>query len=340
MASRRLSVGVVQGGPSTEAEVSRSSARGVAGALTKAGHAAVRLELDAFLAETLRTGGYEVVFPAVHGAVGEDGSLQGMLEVLGLPYVGSDVVASALAMHKRVARVLFEHAGLPVAPGQAVRRGDARSEAERLLRAMRGPLVVKPSAHGSAIGVHRLPGEPAAADVARALEAVWTLDEFAIVEHFARGREITCGVLDLERPQALPPTEVVSPKDDFYSFEARYAPGRSIHTCPADLPDAVRARVQELAVRAHEALGCRDLSRVDFVVGDEGAGPPQQKGPGREEAITLLELNTLPGMTETSLYPEAAALHGLAMPDLCSALALRAFARGPARRLEALALPR
>ncbi|HXN31942.1 MAG TPA: hypothetical protein VN894_08775, partial [Polyangiaceae bacterium] len=126
----RLSVAVVQGGPSTEAEVSRSSAAGVAKALEQAGHRVVRQEVDAHLAESLRTGGYDVAFPVAHGAVGEDGSLQGLLEVIGLPYVGSGVLASAIAMHKRVARVLFACAGLPVAKGIALGRGDARAAAE------------------------------------------------------------------------------------------------------------------------------------------------------------------------------------------------------------------
>src|SRR5580700_7892962 len=122
-----LSVAVIQGGPSTEAEVSRASAKGVAAALQEAGHQVVRLEVDAFLSESLRTGGFDVAFPVVHGAVGEDGALQGLLEVLDLPYVGSDVLASALAMHKRIARVLFERAGLPIAKGLALPRGNART---------------------------------------------------------------------------------------------------------------------------------------------------------------------------------------------------------------------
>jgi len=326
----KLTVAVVQGGPSTEAEVSRASAAGVARALSEAGHAAVRLELDAFLAESLRTGGYDVVFPAVHGAVGEDGSLQGLLEVLGLPYVGSDVLASALAMHKRIARVLFERAGLPIAKGMDVPRGDARAWAERARREIGERLVVKPSAHGSAIGVARLEADAATDEVARALEAVWAIDDFAIVEHFVRGREVTCGVLDLESPAALPPTEVVSPRDAFYTYEARYEPGRSVHVCPADLPGEVTARVQRVSVLAHAALGCRDLSRVDFVVGNEGAATE----------ITLLEVNTLPGMTATSLYPEAAAVHGIPMPLLCASLALHARARGPRRRVAPRPLPR
>ncbi|HEX3344782.1 MAG TPA: D-alanine--D-alanine ligase [Polyangiaceae bacterium] len=328
--SGALGVAVVQGGPSTEAEVSRASARGVSRALEEAGHRVVRLELDAFLSESLRTGGYDVVFPVAHGAVGEDGALQGLLEVLDLPYVGSGVLASALAMHKRVARVLFERAGLPVARGFSVARGDARAAAERARRDVGARVVVKPSSHGSAIGVARLEADASLDDVARALEAAWAMDEFAVVEHFARGREVTCGVIELDGgATALPPTEILSPNDPFYTYEARYAPGRSVHVCPADLPAPVLARVQEVAVRAHEALGCRDLSRVDLIVGDgDDLG-----------AVTLLEVNTLPGMTATSLYPEAAAVHGLPMPRWCDALVVRAHARGPAKRQAPLPLP-
>jgi D-alanine-D-alanine ligase len=327
-----LSVAVVQGGPSTEAEVSRASAKGVAQALAEVGHRVVRLELDGHLAESLRTGGYDVVFPVAHGAVGEDGALQGLLEVLDLPYVGSDVLGSALAMHKRVARILFERAGLPVARGLVVRRGDgdARSAAERARRELGARVVVKPSSHGSAIGVSRHADDAPTAEVASAIEAVWAIDAYAVVEHFARGREVTCGVLELERAEAFPPTEILSPNDPFYTYEAKYAPGRSVHVCPAKLAAGVVARVQEAAVAAHFALGCRDLSRVDFVVGDD-ANP---------DAVTLLEVNTLPGMTATSLYPEAAAVHGLPMARWCDALVVRAHARGPTKRFASLPLPR
>jgi D-alanine-D-alanine ligase len=192
---------------------------------------------------------------------------------------------------------------------------------------------VKPSSHGSAIGVTRLDADASLDDVARAIEAVWELDEYALAEQLARGREVTCGVLENgEHPEgfALPPTEIQSPNDPFYTYAARYAPGRSVHVCPANLSPRVLERVKEIAVAAHVALGCRDLSRVDFIVGDDETG---------DAGVTLLEVNTLPGMTSTSLYPEAAGVHGISMARLCDGLLTRAHARGPSRRLPPRPLP-
>lgn len=333
---RRLSIAVVSGGPSSEAEVSRASASAVARALESGGHRVVRLELDAHLADSLRTGGFDVVFPVAHGAVGEDGSLQGLLEVMEMAYVGSGVLASALAMNKRVAKQLFAAAGLPIAKGVALARRDAgdpdaaRAAAERALSEVGVRVVVKPCSSGSAIGVARF-DEPAAPEaLAKAIAAAWQVDEVALVERFCRGREVTCGVLDVGREGAtpFPPTEIRAPKDAFYTYEARYAPGRSEHVCPAALPPEVSRRVQEVAVGAHKALGCRDLSRVDFVVGDT------------PDDVVLLEVNTMPGFTDTSLYPEAAAVHGLSMAELTSTLALAAARRGAPRRNPAIPLPR
>jgi D-alanine-D-alanine ligase len=324
----RLRVAVVQGGPSSEAEVSRASALAVEGAL-KPAHDVVRLELDEWLAESLRTGGYDVVFPAVHGPFGEDGCLQGLLEILALPYVGSGVLASALAMDKVAARRVFAEVGLPIAKGTAVKRGQSTPED---LRASIGKrLVVKPARSGSAIGVARIrEGDPDDM-LAKALEDAWALDETAVVEHFAVGREITCSVIDDGTGvRALAATEIESPKDAFYTYEARYASGRSVHTCPAKLEDEVRAKVHQAAVSAHVALGCRDLSRADFVVGDEG-------DPSK---VTLLEVNTMPGFTATSLYPEAAAAYGIGFPALCDGFVRRAFSRGSTHRNRALPFPK
>lgn len=333
--ARRLSVAVVQGGPTSEAEVSRASAASVARALERAGHRAVRLELDPSLADVLRTGGFDVVFPAAHGAVGEDGSLQGLLEVLELPYVGSGVLASALAMNKRAAKIMFSDAGLPVARSIAAYRGarSAADEAERALAELGGEVVVKPCSNGSAIGVARLPDGASAAELTRAIEAAWEVDDVALVEVFAPGREVTCGVLDLREPAWLPPTEIRAVKDDFYTYQARYAPGRSEHLCPAPLGPALTRRVQEIAVAAHRALGCRDLSRVDFVA-------PFEQDVARGAGPTLLEVNTLPGFTDTSLFPEAASVAGIPLPELCSGLVLAATARGATRRNVPVPLPR
>ncbi len=331
MTERKLSVAVVQGGPSSEAEVSRASAKSVARALEAAGHRVVRLELDAFLAESLRSGGYEVVFPVAHGAVGEDGSLQGVLEVLDMPYVGSDVLASALAMNKRIAKVLFAQAGLPVAPAlDALRGADAAALAEQALRELGERVVVKPCSNGSAIGVARFDQGADAASLAAAITAAWQVDDRVLVERFAPGAEVTCGVLGTgDEARALPPTEIRSPKDAFYTYQARYAPGRSEHLCPAPLGEALVQRVQRIAVAAHRVLGCRDLCRADFVV-DVTAG---------DGAVTLLEVNTMPGFTDTSLYPEAAGVRGIAMKDLCDGFVQAAIRRGAARRNRALALP-
>lgn len=334
----RLSVAVIQGGPSSEAEVSRSSARGVARALTDAGHVAVRLELDAWLSETLRTGGFDVVFPVVHGAVGEDGSLQGLLEVLQMPYVGSNVLASAVAMNKALARKLFQLAGLPVAKGIAVPRGtsaDARATAERARKEVSARLVVKPCSNGSAIGVGRFDEGASLESVAEAIEAVWKIDDVAMVEHFARGREMTCSVLDcLDQGPTAVLTEIHAEKDAFYTYEARYAAGRSVHTVDPKFlaptyPEEFAWSLASRGIAAHVALGCRDLSRVDMIVGDDGD----------PAAVSILEVNTMPGFTATSLYPEAAAHVGLSFPALCDALVQRALRRGAAQRNSPRPLP-
>jgi D-alanine-D-alanine ligase len=326
-----MNVAVVQGGPTSEAEVSRASAQSVARALTDAGHRAVRLELDAALPEALRAGAFDVVFPVAHGAVGEDGCLQGLLEIFELPYVGSDVLASALAMNKRVAKVLFANAGLPIVPSSAASRRDerdAKKAAAQALETVGARVVVKPCSNGSAIGVARFDDGAMSIDaLANAIEAAWAFDEVALVERFVAGREVTCAVL--EGHDALPPTEIEAPSDAFYTYEARYAPGRSRHRCPAPLGDRLLRRVQDIALAAHRALGCRDLSRADFVV-------PL----GEDAEPILLEVNTIPGFTDTSLFPEAAGIAGIPMPELCRKLVERAHARGSRRRNQAIPLPK
>lgn len=330
-------VAIVCGGPSSEAEVSRTSASAVQAALTEGGHAATRLELsEATLALAGGQGApapFDVVFPLVHGVLGEDGALQGLCELLGLPYVGSGVLASALAMDKVMAKKIFRAAGLPVAPEHVVRRGQDAAEAARAVRAALGPsVVVKPGAQGSAIGVSRVPASASDADLARALESAFTYDDVVLCERFVVGREVTCGVTDvasLGGLSALSPTEIRAKAGDFYDFTSRYAKGGSEHVCPAELPPGVAERVQSVAVAAHVALGCRDLSRADFVVGDGDDA----------SAVTLLEVNTLPGMTATSLYPEAMGKRGVGFAAMCDALVKAALARGGRRAVPVMAMP-
>ena len=327
-----LAVAVVAGGPSSEAEVSRSSARAVQGGLVEAGHGAIVLELDARLPLALSAAQVDVVFPVTHGPLGEDGCLQGLLEVLGLPYVGSGVLASALAANKPEAKIQFQRAGLPISEDVLVLRGQDLDEACRGIREQLGAaVVVKPAAGGSAIGVSRVRAGDSDEVLSAALSHALENDERVLVERFIVGLEVTCGVLEDERGRAnaLPPTLISSKASDWYDFTSRYKAGGSEHRCPAPLPEAVLARVQDVAVRAHRALGARDLSRVDFVV-------PADAGP---EGVVLLEVNTLPGMTSTSLFPEAAQVNGLSFSRLCDALIRRAHARPRRSTPPALSMP-
>jgi D-alanine-D-alanine ligase len=312
----RPTVAVVCGGPSAEAEVSRVSGRGVAEALRATYTTVLTLELDREIDLRLRESAVDVVFPVLHGPLGEDGSFQGLLEVLGLPYVGSGVAASACAMDKVIAKQLFRAYGVPVARDVVVHRADgAPGAAQRVLDSLSRSVVVKPSCQGSAIGV-MFPGDEAA--LVRSLEQAFGYDERVLVEERIAGREITVGILEQEEPEALPVVEVRTPPGSWYDFQHRYTPGLSEHVVPAPLPAEQYRRTQALAKLAHRALGCRDLSRVDFAVPDDG------------EPI-VLELNALPGMTPTSLYPDAARAAGMDFKALVAHLIERAWSRGQSR---------
>lgn len=319
-------IAVLMGGPSAEAEVSRSSAAGVAAALAHSFTAVRTFELDAGCARALSDFAPDAVFPALHGPPGEDGTVQGLLEMLGLPYVGSAVRASACAMDKALAKQIFRSAGLPVARDQLVRRADDPGAAlERILATLGPSVVVKPTRQGSALGVGIVED---AQQLAGALEAALAFDDLVLVEERIIGREITVGVLDeidaqgsvVRRPHAV--IEILTPEGTWYDYRHRYTVGESRHQLPAELDAQTTAELQRIAVTAHDWLGCRDLSRADFVVGHDGR-------------IVLLEVNTLPGMTPTSLYPEGAAALGLDFPALTALLVRNAMRRGPDQQLAA-----
>lgn len=315
-------LGVVYGGPSAEAAVSKVSADAVFRALQGLGYQCSLLELSANLAEELARAKVDAVVPATHGAMGEDGCLQGLLEVLGVPYSGSAVLASALAAHKGMAKRVFSDAGLPVAKGREVSRSTFTPATAAALRAeLGGAVVVKPCSGGSAIGIGRIAESDPDERLNEALEAAFEVDPEVVVECFRKGDEVTCGVLEDETgfAVALPPTRILSKAADWYDFTSRYGTGGSEHQCPPPYAPALIERIQRVAVAAHRALRARDLSRVDFVVLPETG------------EITLLEVNTLPGMTPTSLFPEAAAASGVDFATLCGRLAQRALARSQER---------
>jgi D-alanine-D-alanine ligase len=293
-------VAVLHGGISAEREVSLASGRQCIAALRESGFAVEPIDvggdLGALLA-ALREARPDVVFNTLHGRFGEDGCIQGVLDWLGLPYTGSGLRASALAMDKPAAKALFAAAGLPVVAHRLV--APAELEAADPLPL---PYVIKPAGEGSSVGVHIIRGgDNRRAQIARD----WTWGAQAMVEPFVPGREITVAVMG-DRPLAV--TEIATHLA-FYDYEAKYADGGSVHTLPAPVHPGAAAEAMRVAVEAHRALGCRGVSRADFRY-DDTAGEP-----GR---LVLLEVNTQPGMTRTSLVPEQAAHVGIAFPDLCA----------------------
>jgi len=291
-ASSRMSrVAVLKGGPSAEREVSLVTGASCAAALREAGYDVIEVDAGCDLCAQLIEIKPDVVFNGLHGRWGEDGCVQGMLEWLGLPYTHSGVLSSALAMDKQRSKEVYAAAGLPIvqsvlAPREQVAAGHV----------LPPPYVVKPNSEGSSVGVYIVhPGSnaPHLAD---------TMPDVVMVEAYAPGRELTVSVMG---DRALCVTDIIT--DGWYDYDAKYKPGGSRHQLPADIPAEIEAACLDYALRAHRVLGCRGLSRTDFRW-DEARGLV---------GLILLETNTQPGMTPTSLSPEQAAHVGISFPDLC-----------------------
>jgi D-alanine-D-alanine ligase len=292
-------VAVLMGGWSAEREVSLSSGSACAKALEGEGYRVTRIDVTRDLPERLRALGPDVCFNALHGKGGEDGTVQGILETLEIPYTHSGVLASALAMNKAQAKIVFANAGIPVADGLIVSRAEAAKR-----HVMPPPYVIKPVAEGSSVGVyivredHRHPPQELSA-------AERSLGDEVMVERFIAGRELTCAVLG---DRALGVIEILPAVGlAFYDYEAKYAPGGSRHVLPAEISPNIYELVQKLALKAHQALGCRGVSRADFRFDDRTEGTGE---------LICLEVNTQPGMTATSLVPELAAHSGLSFGEL------------------------
>jgi len=297
-ASTSKHVAVLMGGWSSERDVSLRSGAACAKALEGEGYQVTRIDVDRNVAQKLAQLRPDVAFNALHGPAGEDGAIQGVLETLRIPYTHSGVLASALAMNKAMAKVVMAAAGVPVPKGRIVNRLEAAGA-----HALEPPYVLKPIAEGSSYGVFIVPkGEPR--PPAALAAADWKYGETLLVEQFIAGRELTCAVMG---DRALDVIDIRAADGGWYDYNAKYAKGGSIHILPAELKGNIYQHIQQLALTAHRALGCRGVSRSDFRYDDRPDGTGE---------LVVLEVNTQPGMTETSLVPELAAHAGFSFGEL------------------------
>ncbi|OGZ33238.1 MAG: hypothetical protein A2174_01870 [Candidatus Portnoybacteria bacterium RBG_13_41_18] len=329
---KKLNIVVLMGGPSAEHEVSLNTGRMISQALdkkkynvkpvaiTKEGNWLLLKEGVKLLVENNRSlsindsvlarhgvsaideikskKSADVVFLALHGTYGEDGAIQGLLELAGIPYTGSGILASALGMDKSMAKKILKREKIPTPNYFIFTKNNHVS-----LKKVKFPCVVKPVAQGSSVGVTivRGPGQ-----LKKAIKNALTYGQRVMVEDFIEGREITATVIGNKKPKALPLIEIKPKLSSFYNYESKYADGGSEHICPAQIPPPVTKRIQELALRAHVTLGCRGVTRTDFIL--HGSQP------------YALEINTLPGMTSVSLVPQSAATAGIKFPELLDKL--------------------
>jgi D-alanine-D-alanine ligase len=293
---------VLKGGRSLERQVSLKSGARVEDALERLGHEVVGIDVGHDLVSRLRETAPDVAFICLHGRDGEDGTVQELLEIAGVPYTGSGVSACMRCADKVVAKHAMRDAGLPTPDffafsETAFKQLGAADTLPAIEERLGFPMVVKPADQGSALGIRFAPDATA---VPAALVAAFSYSHKVLLERAVVGRELAVSIL---ADEALPIVEAIPPEEDFYDFEARYEIGRTEFVCPADLGDDVTARVQTLAVDVHRLLGCRGLSRVDLMLDRDGSP-------------WVLEVNTVPGMTETSLLPQAADAAGIDFDDL------------------------
>ena len=308
-------VALLFGGSSGERSISIASGNGAKEALEEAGFPVTMLDpADKEDLKRLIDGPFDMAFICLHGRLGEDGAIQGLLELLDMPYIGSGIWASATAMDKAKSKDAYVRAGLPTPLSVTVRKGQP-IDADAIVRVVGEHCVVKAAGEGSSLGLYMVEHRK---DVAPAVEKALEIGDHAIVETFIAGSEFTVVVLGNDDARALPVIQIV-PANDFYDFDAKYAPGGSTHLCPAPIDDATTARLQELAVAAHKALECAGVSRTDFIVDEAGE-------------CWILETNSIPGMTATSLLPDAARAAGMSFAETCTELVRLAIERRESSR--------
>ncbi len=311
-------VAVLMGGMSSEHEVSVASGTGVANSLDREKYDVTPVlitkegiwqfpdsaPMDIWNAvPELKRRNVECAFVALHGAFGEDGRMQGLLDLLGIPYTSSGCAANGIAIDKLRSKALVAAAGIPVAPSVQLARAEWQADPDgttaRAASVIGFPCVVKSPCQGSSVGMSIPQDETAFREV---VPEIFAFGDTLMIEAFIQGTEVTCGVLDIDAPIALPVTEIRPVTSSFFDYHAKYTPGASREITPAEISPELTRQVQELAVKAHEVIGCSIWSRSDFIIGDDGP--------------VWLEVNTVPGMTGTSLFPQAAAAHGISYEQL------------------------
>jgi D-alanine-D-alanine ligase len=322
-----MKIAVLAGGRSLERGVSLRSGSRVVDALASLGHEVVAVDPGADLIRRLKDERPDVAFISLHGPGGEDGTVQELVEILGIPYTGPGVAACVRTIDKVTSKHAMRAAGIPtpdwVAFNETAFRELGAADALEEIEARLGfPLVVKPASQGSSLGVEFAPARD---DVPQALVAAFSYDDRVLLERYVKGRELAVGIIDGE---PLPIVEAIPKQEDFFNFEARYEIGRTEYVCPAELADEETAAVNDAARRTWEALGCEGFARVDLMLGGPDA-PEEVRGP------QALEVNAIPGLTDTSLLPQAAEAAGLSFEDLCARIVELARARAG----EAAALP-
>jgi D-alanine-D-alanine ligase len=293
-----LHVAVLMGGWSSEREVSLNSGEACAKALEGEGYRVTRVDVNRDIASALTALKPDVAFNALHGRFGEDGTIQGLLEILSIPYTHSGVLASALAMDKAQARIVMAAAGVPVAKGMAMTRFEAAKQHH-----LPAPYVIKPISEGSSVGILVVKDDQIPPPQQLAQDD-WAYGDAVLIEAYIAGRELTCAVMG---DKALGVIDIRPVGGGFYDYESKYAKGGSIHILPAQIKPNIYREVQQWALTAHQALGCRGVSRADFRYDDT---------PGGHGELVVLEVNTQPGMTQTSLVPELAADAGYSFGKL------------------------
>jgi len=296
-----INVLVLMGGLSEEREVSLRSGAGVYNALKKVGYQAKTLDLSRDNLDRIKEIGPDVVFLALHGKFGEDGTVQGYLDILGIPYTGSGVETSAICMNKGTTKKIFCYEGVPTADFVIINKYQYRrnQELDQILKGLGLPVVVKAATQGSSIGVYIVKTE---SDLESAIEEAFKYDQEVVIEKFIEGPQLTVALLGNEEPQVLPVIEITA-ANEFYDYEAKYTPGMCEHIIPARVSESINDKVMEISKRVYTSFKCRGYARIDFMI-------------DKDENPYVLEINTIPGMTAMSLVPDAGRAAGISYEEL------------------------